>query len=243
MVPLRGIAKELNLSFKSILKICEKLNLNYRELKGGKKAIIRPTEKICTNNDGKGCGIKKPIDQFRCLTRTRNSGNSYIYYSTYCLECEPKYNLVSSRNHYKNNKQIYRMRNKRIREKMKTNPVLKLRARVSGAVLKQLRKYHGSKQNNSIMKYLPYSIKELVDHLEAQFKEPGNEWMNWENYGNYKFGKGRKWHIDHIVPQSALPFDSMEHPNFLKCWALENLRPLDAVENISKGNKIININK
>lgn len=33
----------------------------------------------------------------------------------------------------------------------------------------------------------------------------------------------------------------MEHPNFLKSWALENLRSLEAVENIKKSDKIIDI--
>ena len=41
-----------------------------------------------------------------------------------------------------------------------------------------------------------------------------------------------------IYPQSKLPYDSMTHPNFLKCWALENLQPLEAKENISKGNRL-----
>ena len=31
----------------------------------------------------------------------------------------------------------------------------------------------------------------------------------------------------------------MEHPNFIKCWSLSNLRPLEASENMSKHDKII----
>lgn len=31
----------------------------------------------------------------------------------------------------------------------------------------------------------------------------------------------------------------MDHPNFQKCWALENLRPLEALENIRKGDKLL----
>ena len=58
--------------------------------------------------------------------------------------------------------------------------------------------------------------------------------MSWENYGIY-------WQIDHIYPQSLLPYDSMDHPNFLKCWSLDNLRPLEATENIRKGNKLISL--
>jgi len=71
-----------------------------------------------------------------------------------------------------------------------------------------------------------YTVEELQKHLEKQFK-PG---MTWENYG--------KWHIDHIVPISKFNFSSPEHFDFKRCWALKNLRPLWAKENIRKHNKI-----
>ena len=72
-------------------------------------------------------------------------------------------------------------------------------------------------------KAAPYTSRVLREHLESQFTED----MNWDNHGTY-------WHIDHIVPQAALSYDSIEHPNFLKCWALENLQPLPASENRTK---------
>jgi 5-methylcytosine-specific restriction endonuclease McrA len=56
--------------------------------------------------------------------------------------------------------------------------------------------------------------------------------MTWDNYGSY-------WHVDHIYPHSKLPYDSMDHPNFLKAWALNNLQPLEAIENMKKSNKIL----
>ena len=43
------------------------------------------------------------------------------------------------------------------------------------------------------------------------------------------------WHIDHIIPQSLLPYSSMEDDNFKKCWALSNLRPLSAKQNLLDG--------
>ena len=58
--------------------------------------------------------------------------------------------------------------------------------------------------------------------------------MSWENYGSY-------WQINHIYPQSKLPYTSMEEENFKICWALSNLRPLEKITNIRKGNKINNI--
>tara|TARA_R110000744_G_scaffold286339_2_gene397677 strand:+ start:2228 stop:2368 length:141 start_codon:yes stop_codon:yes gene_type:complete len=44
--------------------------------------------------------------------------------------------------------------------------------------------------------------------------------------------------VNHIIPQSKLLFKSMEDDNFKKCWALENLQPLAASDNLKKSNKI-----
>ena len=30
------------------------------------------------------------------------------------------------------------------------------------------------------------------------------------------------------------------YPNFKKCWALENLQPLEKIENLKKGSKLLN---
>ena len=68
--------------------------------------------------------------------------------------------------------------------------------------------------------------------------------MTWENHGVYNLNTWDdndqstwKWNIDHIIPQSKLPYTSMEDDNFKKCWALENLRPYSAKQNIIDGNK------
>lgn len=71
-----------------------------------------------------------------------------------------------------------------------------------------------------------YSITELMAHLEKKFK-PG---MNWSNQG--------KWHIDHIIPVSAFNFTKSEDMDFKRCWALSNLQPLWAIENIKKNARL-----
>lgn len=54
--------------------------------------------------------------------------------------------------------------------------------------------------------------------------------MNWDNYGSY-------WHIDHIKPISLFKYETAEDPEFKKCWALDNLQPLEKIANLKKGNK------
>jgi len=112
------------------------------------------------------------------------------------------------------------------RDKRKNDIQYRLRNSISRSVRRVIIDNRGTKKSTTWSK-LPYTPQQLKEHLEAQF-EP---WMNWDNHGD--------WHIDHIYPQSKLPYDSMDHPNFLKSWSLENLRPLKATENLSKSNKII----
>jgi 5-methylcytosine-specific restriction endonuclease McrA len=64
--------------------------------------------------------------------------------------------------------------------------------------------------------------------------------MTWDNHGKYEKGK-KKWQIDHIKPKSLFNFETPEDPEFKECWALENLQPLEAMENIKKGNKFCEI--
>ena len=44
-----------------------------------------------------------------------------------------------------------------------------------------------------------------------------------------------KWQLDHIIPHSEFHYDSMDHPDFKKCWALENLRAIPAKQNVLDG--------
>jgi hypothetical protein len=85
------------------------------------------------------------------------------------------------------------------------------------------------KNGEHCFKMVNYTVKDLKKHLEAQF-EPG---MDWDNYGLYG------WHIDHIIPSSWFHFTSYEDEGFKQCWALENLQPKWAKDNISKGNRYI----
>jgi hypothetical protein len=109
-------------------------------------------------------------------------------------------------------------------KRRKEDPIFRVRENISNAIWKALKKGKSNKAGQSILKYLGYTIDDLVKHLESQF----DSIITWGNYGNY-------WHIDHIIPQSDLPFSSMKENNFKICWALNNLRPYPAKQNIIDG--------
>lgn len=126
-------------------------------------------------------------------------------------------------------------RNKRSSDKRRKKAENRIHESISSMVSNTIRNSGKSKNNLSISKYLLYSFFELKIHLESQF-EP---WMNWDNYGRASKNK-QTWQIDHIIPRINFKYESMDSYNFQKCWALENLRPLSAVENLSKKDKISN---
>lgn len=101
-----------------------------------------------------------------------------------------------------------------------------------------LKKQSSSKNMNSIIQHLPYSLQELKQHIENLF-EP---WMTWSNHGKYnakswddKDYTTWTWQLDHIVPHSTFQYNSMTCQKFKDCWAISNLRPLSAKQNILDG--------
>jgi len=91
-----------------------------------------------------------------------------------------------------------------------------------GSVKRFLKKgKEGSKWQNLV----GYNVDDLRRHLEKDFRDG----MTWENHG--------KWHIDHIIPISKFNFSSFKDEGFKKAWALNNLQPLWADENMKKGRR------
>ena len=112
-----------------------------------------------------------------------------------------------------------------------SDPCRHLKYLISGAIRDALKKQNCNKNGNKTFDFLPYSPQQLKEHLESLW-EP---WMNWENYGGLMNDTRMTWHIDHIIPQSNFYYTSMLDEGFQKCWALENLRPLEKHENRAKG--------
>jgi hypothetical protein len=115
--------------------------------------------------------------------------------------------------------------------KRKIDVKFRLSSNVSSSIINRLRRRLLNKNGQVTFSFLPYTIDDLMEHLESQFLP----WMNWKNYGN---GIGR-WNIDHIKPDCLFNYKSVDDKEFQECWALSNLRPLEWMENIKKGKSIV----
>jgi hypothetical protein len=98
----------------------------------------------------------------------------------------------------------------------------RLRSRISSQFRYCLATGKGGRTSESLLRY---SIDELRAHLERQFLKG----MSWENMG--------QWHVDHIVPLASFTITGPDDPELRRAWALTNLRPLWAQDNMKKSAK------
>ena len=173
------------------------------------------------------CKKNKNVDFFRKRIRNKN-GNIRRSYECYCLNCEQYFANESGK--------------KRSKLLRKTDANFILRKSLSYFIWDGLKNNHSSKNGKSCLDFIEYTMQDLKINIESKFES----WMSWKNYGAYKKSEWNdadqstwKWQLDHIMPQSDLPYTSMEDDNFKKCWSLDNLRPYSAKQNNLDGtNKI-----
>lgn len=205
--------------------------------------VMCNTSKICNK-----CGIEKQITEF---SKSKENKDGYKSSCKYCRNLSERNRLSEpskreqrnklARLNRQENKEVYKAISDRYvsthkeqrrkyqtqywKQRRNTDPVFRIKQNISRAIRYYI---NAGKSKQSVLDKLGYSLEQLKEHLEKQFDEN----MNWQNYGTY-------WHIDHIVPHSSFSYSSMDDEEFKKCWSLNNLRPLEAIENIKKSNKLL----
>lgn len=111
-------------------------------------------------------------------------------------------------------------------ERLRTDLNYRLHNYISAALRRAIKKNH-----QATFDILGYTTDDLRLHLESLF-QPG---MSWENYGS-------EWHIDHVIPKSWFRLETeagIDEYELKACWALANLQPLRADENLTKKDRHI----
>ncbi len=158
--------------------------------------------------DGTTCGKRNCVDESRRKTKISNNAKA-------CKKGGHRYEQYR--------KTQNRAQKAWKREKYDNDPKYNLTIRIRSSLRNSLK---GIKKNAPTFDLLGYSVEELHSHIESFFTENGYSWENMN-----------EWHIDHIRPVASFDFDSTDHPDFKKCWSLNNLQPLWAADNIAKGDK------
>lgn len=123
----------------------------------------------------------------------------------------------------------------RYRYRYRNNPDFNIKERLRRQINKQKKKdkyadlmraaINRDGSSPTVSKLFGYTISELKQHLESQFKDG----MSWDAFMSGEI------HIDHIKPISA--HDLTKHEELVACWSLSNLQPLWAKDNLIKSNK------
>lgn len=198
-----------------VCKYCGK-RLEMGEGWGGSKKNKSYTCNVCYEKRKKGGGIFSQRKKLLKIQKRLENYKRFLDLGAKCSVCgkQVEYNKTSK---YK--KAIVCSMNCRYKHSYKTKPKYVINQRMRVAIRKALR---GGKHGRRWEGLVGYTLEQLCAHLEKQFL-PG---MGWHNMG--------EWHIDHIVPKSGYNYQSTDDPDFKRAWALENLQPLWAEDNLKK---------
>lgn len=108
------------------------------------------------------------------------------------------------------------------KKRRETDPIHRLKCNMRTRMFLAIRAGRFKKQS-SLTSYIGISVERLRDYLESKFK-PG---MSWSNYG--------QWHVDHVIPLAS----AKTAEEVYKLCHYTNLQPLWAIDNLSKGAKIL----
>lgn len=152
------------------------------------------------------------------------AGNSRKKYRMSCIQC-------GSDRGYQTHKDVLRVCTvcRVLNRTFVTKEQRHVRSCMRANLNSRLRQRLLSKNKKSTFDVLPYTVNELMAHLESKFERG----MTWENHGQ---GPGT-WQIDHVTPDSWFVYNSMDDQEFLNSWSLDNLQPLWWHDNCSKGNR------
>lgn len=171
--------------------------------------------------DACGGARERLADRNRARAKLRLAGAREVGSQVICSHCLAPFSLTCGSQKFCDPCSAERL-NRWHRVKRSSDPARNLADRMTRGINASLA---SGKEGRSWRSMVPYTLADLMLHLERQFLSG----MTWENRS--------EWHIDHIVPQSSFHFTSSDDPEFKRCWALTNLRPLWAKDNVRKSGK------
>lgn len=210
----------------------KKYNKQYNE---ANSEAFKEKRKISYKNN------KNKINNTSKKYRSEHKEEVKAYNKQYRMDNKIEIALKEKEYKQKNKDKINNTSKKYKAKKRRNNLVFRIQNNVSCEIRNSLRANnvikHGSKSSWIYLNFTPQQLWEhLLNHQQKQ------EWMNIHNYGTYNSKTWDDnnhltwtWNIDHIIPQSDLPYTSMEDENFKTSWSLDNLRPLSAKQNLLDG--------
>jgi hypothetical protein len=193
---------------------CKECRLNdHRRRKGIKKPsgirVVSENEKLGIGKLCNKCKEDKLFSEF-------NKGHKLNKFglNTYCKNCQSSL----GKKYFKSNKS--KVINK-IQKRLNEDKMFKLKCNIRNLIRMSFKNL-GYNKKSKTFQILGCTSMEFYNHIESQFVDG----MNWDNR--------KLWHIDHIIPVSSVKTEE----ELIKLNHYTNLRPLWAIDNIRKSNRI-----
>ena len=152
----------------------------------------------------------------------KNSEKLKLYASKYNVKNKEKISIYNQNYAIENKDKINEYKKEWMRNKFKTDYLFKLKHGIRRLIYMSLKR-SGTKKNSKTFNILGCTVSEFKIHLEKQFTKG----MNWKNQG--------EWHLDHIYPVGL----AKDEDELIRLNHYTNFQPLWAIDNLKKGNKII----
>lgn len=201
-------------------KVCSKCGIEKEVCEFNKKSVNKGVRyyksrcKICQSEDEKIRRLNNPEEYKIWYNTTRSERNEY----------RAKYYELNKEKIKKYNKKFQKNNSNNRNKKYHSDPIVKLRHRLSCRV-REVLNFKSPVKNKTYNEIIGCTPTFLKEYLESKFIEG----MSWENHGL------RGWHIDHIVPLSSAKTED----EIYKLCHYTNLQPLWAKDNLKKSNKVI----
>ncbi len=160
---------------------------------------------------------KKNINKYKKQYRLDNKEKDKQHYLDNREEiyAKKKAYILSKKEYFKEYGRLRRL------ERRNTDPLYKFRVSVGTLIRNSFKRQYTIKSKKTL-EILGCTYDKFIIHIESKFDEN----MNWTNHGSY-------WHIDHIKPISL----AKTTEEVIELNHYTNLQPLEAKENLRKGNK------
>jgi hypothetical protein len=173
------------------------------------KGGFRKECKICKNKVQKNWELK-------------NKENRIEYYKKYHINNKEKKCKLTSEWLLNNKEKRNEWQRQYENNKRLNNPLFKLQVNTRTNIISAIKR-QGYTKKTKTYEILGCTYDEFKIHLEKQFTKG----MTWENQG--------EWHLDHIYPTSL----AKDEEELIRLNYYTNFQPLWAIDNLKKGNKII----
>lgn len=169
---------------------------------------------------------KEKVAKVNKKNKDKNKDKNKEYQKIYRQNNSEKLSEQGKMYREKNKEQLNKSHLIRHKNRLKSDPLYKLKCDIRTSIVKSFKRNSFRKQTKTNM-ILGCSFEEFKIHIESQF-EP---WMNWQNHRKYS-KKIRRWQLDHKIPISSASTED----DIIKLNHYTNFQPLCAEENLYKSN-------